>query len=169
MPSARRNDFKIIIAPHETGNSHMEKLVLQFGEGCIRYSTWDKKSVAGDVLLIDNVGMLSSLYKFADVAYIGGGFGNGIHNILEAAVFGIPVFFGPVYKKFREAEELIHWKGAFSIRNSEELISKFNEVMSSPERLTKIREINKRYIDNNKGSTELIIEHLKVNHPELEG
>ena len=158
-------EFKLVIAPHEVSASHIRKLKESFKKWAVSYSEWDKKDTQFNVLIIDHVGMLSSIYKYADIAYIGGGFGKGIHNILEAVVFGIPVFFGPNYKKFREASELVHWKGAFTIKNSYQLIEKFFEVMNDESRLKRIHEVNLRYIDNNKGSTDLIIDHLKVNQP----
>ncbi|HMT28988.1 MAG TPA: glycosyltransferase N-terminal domain-containing protein [Bacteroidia bacterium] len=157
------DDFKIIFVPHEISESKIKKLQDKLNNKAIRYSEWDKKSFNSDILIIDNVGMLISIYKYADVAYVGGGFGSGIHNILEAAVFGVPVFFGPKYKKFREAVELVHWKGAFSVKNEKELIDKFTEITFDPTRLEKIKEINLRYINNHRGATDLIINYLKLN------
>jgi 3-deoxy-D-manno-octulosonic-acid transferase len=158
-----RNEFQLVIVPHEISENRINSLVQKAGTAAIRYSKWDKKTTTYEILVIDNIGMLSSLYKYGEVAYIGGGFGNGIHNILEAVVYGIPVFFGPKYKKFREAKELVHWKSAFSCRNENELTAQFNDVMNNPARLDKIKDINNRYISNNKGSTELIINFLRIN------
>jgi len=157
------DEFKIIFVPHEISDRHINSLIQKLGSKTIRYSEWDKKNTSYDFLIIDNVGMLMSLYKYADVAYVGGGFGKGIHNILEAAVFGIPVFFGPKYKKFREAIELVHWKGAFSVRHERDFNDKFSDIVTDTVRLEKIKEINLRYIDNNKGATDLIINYLKMN------
>lgn len=166
---SNRAEFKFIIAPHETGEQNIRRIEKLFGPAAARYSAWKQNPSEASVLIIDNVGMLSSVYRYGDAAYIGGGFGSGIHNILEAAVFGVPVFFGPKYKKFREAKELIHWKGAFSVKNEKELLSVFDSVMNDPEKQGRIREINTRYILNNKGSTQLIIDYLKINHPWLNG
>ncbi|MBL0342171.1 MAG: 3-deoxy-D-manno-octulosonic acid transferase [Bacteroidetes bacterium] len=157
------DEFKIVFVPHEISEGKIMNLTKKLNKPSIRFSMWDKKSTDAEILIVDNVGMLSSIYKYADVAYIGGGFGKGIHNILEAAVFGIPVFFGPKYKKFREAMELVHWKGVFTIKNERELIDRFQEVTKDPARLKKINEINLRYINNNKGATDLIINYLKMN------
>ncbi len=157
------DEFKIVFVPHEISERHINSLTQKLGSKAIRYSEWDKKNNSYDFLIIDNVGMLMSLYKYADIAYVGGGFGKGIHNILEAAVFGIPVFFGPKFKKFREAVELVHWKGAFTVRHERDFNDKFSEIVTDPARLEKIKEINLRYIDNNKGATELIINYLKMN------
>lgn len=153
----------MIVVPHEINELKIEKLKKRFGNAAIRYSQWDQKATNAQVLIIDNIGMLSALYQYADLAYIGGGFGKGIHNILEAVVYGTPVFFGPNYRKFREADELVHWKGAFSVKNEKELRSRVFEITQEPGRIEKIKEINKRYINNNKGATELIINYLKLN------
>lgn len=156
-------EYKMIVVPHEINELKIEKLKKRFGNAAIRYSQWDQKATNAQVLIIDNIGMLSALYQYADLAYIGGGFGKGIHNILEAVVYGTPVFFGPNYRKFREADELVHWKGAFSVKNEKELRSRVFEITQEPGRIEKIKEINKRYINNNKGATELIINYLKLN------
>lgn len=161
---ALRDGFRLVIAPHETGDKAVKRVMRYFGPGVIRYSQWDHQPTDAKVLIVDSVGMLSSIYRYADVAYIGGGFGSGIHNILEAVVFGIPVFFGPRYHKFREAAELIHWKGGFTVKNATQLAALTTDIMSNPERLAKIRDINRNYIDNNKGSTDLILKYLEINY-----
>lgn len=161
---ACRDGFRLVIAPHETGERAVDRVMRYFGSGAIRYSQWDHQPTDATVMIVDSVGMLSSIYRYADVAYVGGGFGSGIHNILEPAVFGVPLFFGPRYHKFREAEELIHWKGAFSVKNTGQLTALFTEIMSDPKRLDRIREINRNYIDNNRGSTDLILKYLEINY-----
>jgi 3-deoxy-D-manno-octulosonic-acid transferase len=162
-----KDDFKMVIVPHEISESSIRRLLNKAGNRSVKFSELKNNKQDFDILIIDNVGMLSSLYRYADIAYVGGGFGKGIHNILEAAVFGIPVFFGPRFRKFREARELVHWKGAFSIKNEADFSLKFEEVMNEPARLKRIKEINDRYISNNKGSTELIINFLKINLPDI--
>jgi 3-deoxy-D-manno-octulosonic-acid transferase len=159
-----KNEYRIIVAPHEIEEKQITDLAEIAGLKSLRYSQWDKKTTDANILIIDNVGMLSSLYRYADAAFIGGGFNKGIHNILEAAVFGIPVFFGPKYKKFREATELIHWNGAFSVSNEPELKQKFSSIISNPAKLEKIREANLRYVNNNRGATDIIINYLKLNY-----
>jgi 3-deoxy-D-manno-octulosonic-acid transferase len=109
------------------------------------------------VLIIDSVGLLSSLYRYGDVAYIGGGFGVGIHNILEAATFGLPVIFGPNYKKFKEAIDLTSEGGAISISNSEELRQVLNNLMNDENELGKASKICRDYVEKNVGSTKVII------------
>jgi 3-deoxy-D-manno-octulosonic-acid transferase len=111
---------KWIIAPHEINEEHLVQIEQQFAGKTVRYShlkTDPERYAAKQVLLIDNIGMLSSLYQYGVVAYVGGGFGKGIHNGLEAAIWGIPVVFGPVFQKFKEARDLVGHQAAFSIRD----------------------------------------------------
>jgi len=110
-------DLKMIIAPHEVHESNIQRLVRAFSrKNVICFSEADLETVnEADVLVIDSVGMLSSLYQYGTIAYIGGGFGKGIHNILEPATFGLPVFFGPNYQKFKEAVDLIELGGTFQL------------------------------------------------------
>jgi len=107
-----------------------------------------------NVLIIDSIGILSSIYKYGNIAYIGGGFGAGIHNILEAVAFGLPVIFGPNYQKFKEAKDLIALGGAKRISNYQELKS---EIISY---LNFDASIPINYIRNNSGATRSIIEHI---------
>lgn len=108
--------LKLIIAPHEIDEEHLQSIISQLKRPYVRYSQATIENVKEvDCLIIDCFGLLSSIYRYGEIAYIGGGFGVGIHNILEAAVYGIPVIFGPNYKKFQEAVDLIELGGAFSI------------------------------------------------------
>jgi 3-deoxy-D-manno-octulosonic-acid transferase len=162
LVSEQSHAFRFIIVPHETNEASIRKVVQKY-RTAVRYSQWDKK-IPVPVLIIDHVGMLSSLYHYADVSYVGGGFGKGIHNILEAAVFGIPVIFGPNYKKFREANELIRWKGAFSVKDYKGLSLLVSGFTLDDNQLARIKEVNLKYIANNKGATDLIINYLRMNH-----
>jgi len=112
------NNLKWIIAPHEIKKENILRIQKSITRPSVKYSTYkEKQDSNAEVLVIDNIGMLSSLYKYGDIAYIGGGFGKGIHNILEPATFGIPVIFGPNYKKFREACELRKQGGAMPVND----------------------------------------------------
>lgn len=112
----QNNDVKLIIAPHEIHEEHLQSIISKLQRPYVRYTQATTENVSdADCLIIDCFGLLSSVYRYGEVAYIGGGFGVGIHNILEAAVYGIPVIFGPNYKKFQEAVDLIELGGAFSI------------------------------------------------------
>lgn len=115
-------DKKLIIAPHVIDENHLVEIINKLDMPYVRYTKATEENVKNArCLIIDCFGLLSSIYRYGDVAYIGGGFGVGIHNILEAAVYGLPVIFGPKYQKFMEARELIENKGAYSIQNYEEL------------------------------------------------
>ena len=116
-------NYKYIIAPHEM--QHINELKKQ--TNALLFSKANNTNIKkSNVLIIDSIGILSNIYKYGNLAYIGGGFGSGIHNILEATAFGLPVLFGPNYKKFNEATELIKQKGAISISNYKELTSAIN-------------------------------------------
>ncbi|MFM7053873.1 MAG: 3-deoxy-D-manno-octulosonic acid transferase, partial [Bacteroidota bacterium] len=124
------------------------------------YSKWNQTQTNATCVVVDSVGLLSRLYQYADIAYVGGGFGAGIHNILEAAVFGPPVLFGPNYHRFREAVELIKAGGAFSIHNSLSLQQKVTELLSSQSIRERIKTINTEHVKQNAGATQRIMEVL---------
>lgn len=115
------------------------------------------------LLVIDNIGMLSSLYQYGDIAYIGGGFGAGIHNTLEAAAFGVPVIFGPNYKKFKEARDLVALGGSFSIKNETELQSAVAFLVDDDKRYESIKEKVKQYVHEHTSATETIVESINLN------
>lgn len=116
-----------------------------------------------NVLIIDNIGMLSSIYAYADVAYIGGGFGEGIHNVLEAATYGVPVVFGPNYHKFQEAKDLIHSKAAFSVSTLQDLVDAF-DYLQHDENLKEIGRRASGYVQQQAGATEKILSFLADNY-----
>ncbi|MBS1532703.1 MAG: 3-deoxy-D-manno-octulosonic acid transferase [Bacteroidetes bacterium] len=156
--------WKFIIAPHEIKEEKIERLIGILPQNLTaRYSQLDPESYHGhqllqtQVLVIDNIGMLSSLYRYGDVAYIGGGFGAGIHNTLEAAAFGLPVIFGPNYEKFREAKELVAMQLGFSVNDAEELKRVFAELTPDETMLNSMHEAVKRYVEKHKGATEMIM------------
>lgn len=116
------NDLKFIIAPHEIKQSNISYIFQNINKKIIKYSEADTGNIIDKrVLVIDNIGMLSSLYRYADIAFVGGGFDNGIHNLLEAAVFGLPVIFGPNNKKFIEAQDLIRLGAGFEIASIQDM------------------------------------------------
>jgi 3-deoxy-D-manno-octulosonic-acid transferase len=162
------NELKMIFVPHEIHHRHIgeleywliEKVGLKPDEIAV-YSHEKENVREAKVLIIDTIGLLSSVYHYGEMSYIGGGFGNGIHNILEAAVYGMPVFFGPNYKKFREAEELIDAGGAFAISSSEELLNKLNTLLNNKEDMESVSRISKSYVQQKGGATEKILDRLK--------
>ncbi len=149
---------KLIIAPHEIGEIRIQSIEYQFNKlKTARYSEADERTIQdAQVLIIDNIGMLSSLYQYGTIAYIGGGFGKGIHNILEAATVGLPVILGPRYEKFIEAKELIELGGAFSINNVVEL-EKIMLFLNDAKVLKTISQTSKTYVQNRTGATEKIL------------
>lgn len=152
---------KFIIAPHEVSTSNINRIHQLLKKPAISYSKIANTSLSGiDVLIIDSIGILSSLYQYGNVAYIGGGFGVGIHNILEAATFGLPVIFGPNYTKFKEAVDLVKEKGAFSIQNYNELERLLNLLINQKNELKNASEISKIYVEKNVGSTKLILKKV---------
>ena len=157
----RHPEIKLIIAPHEIDEQRIEALESCFTCKTVRYSQADESSVSdAGCLIIDCIGLLSSMYRFGNLAYIGGGFGKGIHNVLEAAVYGIPVLFGPNYHKFKEAKELIACRGAFAVNNEEELSSRMNDFLSYAELLQETGTCAKEYVTGNLGATQKIYERL---------
>ena len=153
--------MRFIIAPHEISASHIDALMQRAGKSAVRFSKTNTKEVAtAEILIIDSIGMLSQLYQYATLAYIGGGFGVGIHNILEASAFGLPVFMGPNYHKFNEAQELIELGGAFEVTKPDELIKKVNKLLSHKEELSHAISVNKTYVINGCGATEIVMKHV---------
>lgn len=157
--------FKLIIAPHEIDETNIQSTIQQFNNSIItRYSQANEQNIkTADVLIIDNIGMLSSLYQYGTIAFIGGGFGKNIHNILEPATFGLPIIFGPKYQNFIEAKELIQLGGAFSISSSEGF-KKTVDLLSKPEALTKAASASKNYVLSNIGATDKILRSIFKDH-----
>jgi 3-deoxy-D-manno-octulosonic-acid transferase len=125
------------------------------------YSQGNEEEIAkADCLIIDCIGLLSSIYRYGNVAYIGGGFGRGIHNVLEAAVYGIPVLFGPNYRKFKEARELITCCGAMSISSESEYVAVLNNYKTYTHLLQENGKSAKDYVIRNLGATNKIYEKI---------
>lgn len=154
-------NIKFIIAPHHTEENRIIELLQLLKKKVVRFSKANMETVSDfQVLIIDNIGMLSSIYKYGNIAYIGGGFGTGIHNILEAAVYGMPIVFGPNYKKFNEAKQLIALKTAFPITNLEDFTRIMKTFLSDENFLASTSEKAKNYVYHNKGATEKIFEFI---------
>ncbi len=152
---------RMIIAPHEVHEENIARLTKLFTVPAIRYSQRHNADLLkARVLIIDGIGMLSALYRYGQVAYIGGGFGKGIHNTLEAATYGMPVIFGPGYRKFKEAVDLIEKGGAFSIENFEAFITLMNEFSKNPEKVDAAGKAAGDYTHSMCGATDLIINEV---------
>jgi len=150
-------EVKLILVPHEVHYAHISEISKLLDGKFVRYSEATAENVkTSNCLVVDVIGILSSIYRYANVAYIGGGFGVGIHNTLEAAVYGIPVVFGPNYQKFREAKELIAVGGAFSISNYVILEAQLDRLFIDKES----GKIAGEYVKENTGATQMIINLL---------
>ncbi len=153
--------LKLIIAPHLINEAHLKQIEGKLKRPFIRYSeAADVKIEDFDCLIIDNFGLLSSIYRYGQIAYIGGGFGAGIHNLPEAAVHGIPVIFGPNYKKFLEARELLKNGGGFTINNEIDLKLILKNFVTSPEDLEVAGEKASEYIYESAGATKRIVDKI---------
>lgn len=157
--------FKMIIAPHEIYAENINRIIKSIsGSKCVvKYSEMNEDhSKVADVLIIDSIGLLSSVYKYGNLGYIGGGFGKGIHNILEAATFGLPIIFGPKYEKFNEAVDLVNNGGAFSVSDYSGLMENLNSLLNDTEKLHNLSEISSGYIKKNKGATKSILKTINI-------
>lgn len=153
-------DIKLIIAPHVVGENHINEIQQLFPEA-ILYSELAENKKESNILIINCIGILSNLYQYCDIAYIGGGFGVGIHNTLEAATFGKPICFGTNYHKFQEAIDLINLKAAYSISNQEELKQVLETLLNNEKIYNQSAEASKDYVKTKIGACKKIIEHLK--------
>ena len=153
-------DIKLIIAPHIVEQSHINEIQELFPKS-ILYSELAENKKESNILIINCIGILSNLYQYCDIAYIGGGFGVGIHNTLEAATFGKPICFGPNYHKFQEAIDLIDLNAAYSINNEEELKAVLSSLLGDKEKYEESAKASKNYVQEKVGACKKIIEHLK--------
>lgn len=165
--NALKLPLKAIIAPHEIHETELVRWEQTLAEKTLRYSEYKasgfnfNKYKNARYLLIDNVGMLSSLYRYGQVAYIGGAFGAGLHNILEAATFGLPIFFGNKnYEKFQEAVDLTQQQGAWAIGDTAEFREKLEEILSNPAAREKSGAINRTYVKSRTGATNAVMDCL---------
>ncbi len=165
----KHRDIKFIFAPHEIGESRVAELMQSAGEHAVRYTevmkieaeeSRNRALSEAQILVVDTIGMLSSLYQYGDFAYIGGGFGVGIHNTLEAATFALPTAFGTNYQRFKEANDMIALGACHSIASSDELEAWFSSLLNDTELYTKASKAAKRYTTNMSGATELITQTI---------
>ena len=156
---------KHIIAPHEIKEATLHRIENTLSKKVIRYTRLNEqmKLEDYDVLIIDTIGMLAYIYKYTDIAYVGGAFGKGLHNILEAATYGKPIVFGPNYLKFKEARDLIIEKGAFSIQNKEEYTQLLASLIGNEYVRQAAGAISKAFTIKNQGATEHVMAYFKMN------
>jgi 3-deoxy-D-manno-octulosonic-acid transferase len=152
-------DWKMIIAPHEVHQAHIQQVKELFSWDGMLYSELQDKPIEDKrVLIIDNIGMLSSLYQYGEIAYVGGGFQKGgIHNVLEPAVFGLPVIFGPIYQKFVEANLLVSKGFAFPVKDSDEAQTLFSNMIPDKPLIASLHQQIKAFVSEQRGATEKIL------------
>lgn len=156
-------EMKLVIAPHVVSDSHLKEIMEKVKRPCVRYTEATEENVSkADCLIIDCYGLLSSIYRYGDISYIGGGFGVGIHNVLEAAVYGIPVIFGPNNKKFREAQHLLEKKGGFEINDYEEFKRLMDRFLTDNSYLQQAGNAAGDYVKNNSGALEKIMKAIRL-------
>ena len=156
-------EMKLIIAPHVVNDSHLKEIESKLQRSCIRYTKASEKNVEqADCLIIDCYGLLSSIYRYGEISYIGGGFGVGIHNVLEAAVYGIPVIFGPNNKKFREAQHLLANKGGFEINGYEDFEQLMNKFLTDEAYLKQSGQAAGDYVKGNAGAMDKIMSNIAL-------
>ncbi len=153
-------DVKLVLVPHEIDEEHLHRIFQIFQGEFVRYTQATPMNIQHTrVLVVDTMGLLSSLYRYADVAYIGGGFGVGIHNTLEAAVYGIPVLFGPNYQRFREAVGLIEAGASRSVSNYDELRDGLDDAFANQETMGAKA---KAFVEAGCGATQSVLQSLKL-------
>jgi 3-deoxy-D-manno-octulosonic-acid transferase len=153
---------KLIIAPHEIHASNIYRICKVIRKKVIKYSEANEQNISDyDVLVIDNVGMLSSIYKYGKAALVGGAFKTGLHNVLEPATHGVPVICGPIYSKFQEATDLVKTGGLFTVQNYVEFETILDRLVLDSEFCKKTGKIAKDYVSSNRGATEKIILYIK--------
>jgi 3-deoxy-D-manno-octulosonic-acid transferase len=153
----KRKDLKLVIAPHVVNEGHLSEIERKLERPALRYSKATPEEAAkADCLIIDCYGLLSSIYRYATVAYVGGGFGVGIHNVPEAAVYGCPVLFGPNNKKFKEAQDLIACHGSYEIHNAADFTDVLTKLLTYDELLRNSGTAAANYIRKNAGARDAI-------------
>ena len=156
-------EMKLIIAPHVVNDGHLKEIESKLQRSCVRYTKATEENVEqADCLIIDCYGLLSSIYRYGEISYIGGGFGVGIHNVLEAAVYGIPVIFGPNNKKFREAQHLLANKGGFEINGYEDFEQLMNKFLADEAYLKQSGQAAGDYVKGNAGAMDKIMKRVTL-------
>jgi len=156
-------NVKFIIAPHNIKAEQIAKLKALITKPTALFSEKENQSLSDQqVFIIDTIGILTKIYSYADIAYVGGGFGNpGIHNILEPATFGIPIVIGPNYSHFAEATALVKLEGCVSIANNKDLLETFDDLIYKPDIRFQKGAICHQFVQQNKGATAIILNHLQ--------
>lgn len=165
ITSKLNDNWKIVFAPHNLNKNEIDSFISKINQSTIKFSDLKTKSTENlskaKVFILDTIGILSKVYSYADITYIGGGFGAGIHNTLEAVTFGNPVVFGPKYKKFQEAVDLIEISGGFTISNQTEFNAIFQQLMDNENFRIEAGNKAKNFVTNSPNSTQIILQYLE--------
>lgn len=154
-------DWKLIIAPHVIGEDHLSYILEKLKMKTVRYTQATEASAAeARCLIIDCFGLLSTIYRYGEIAYVGGGFGVGIHNVPEAAVWGVPVIFGPNNKRFQEAQDLLACKGSFEVTDYESFNSIISRLISDEEFCRQSGQASANYVMSRSGASEKIMQSV---------
>lgn len=154
--------YKIIIAPHDISQKHIDFILELFKNYNTTLLSKYNPIKESDIMIINSIGLLSKIYKYADIGIIGGAFGNGLHNILEPSVFGVPMIFGPKIKRFQEAIDITNLKAAYSIKNQSEFNNKLELLIKNKIARKEKAHLLKQYVLENKGATEKILAIIKT-------
>ena len=154
---------KFVIAPHNIDLNQIESMIKRLEKPFVRYSNYTTETLEDkSVFIVDTIGLLTKIYSYADIAYVGGAMGtSGLHNTLEAATFGLPIVIGKRYQKFPEAKAMLSNGGLMSIRNFESLESSLNMLINDSKKRMESGQKNKAYIEDNQGATTIVITELK--------
>ncbi|HKM94163.1 MAG TPA: glycosyltransferase N-terminal domain-containing protein [Prolixibacteraceae bacterium] len=157
----KNQGIKVVLVPHEIENGNVDRIMQSYGDKAIKYSEATKANLKNkQVLVVDCYGILTSLYQYGQIAVVGGGFGAGIHNVLEPATFGMPIIFGPNYERFREAIDLVNQNSAFPVNNIEEFNTVLYHLLANPSTTEKIATQAAQYVKNNVGATQKILDKV---------
>ncbi|RIV35533.1 3-deoxy-D-manno-octulosonic acid transferase [Flagellimonas lutimaris] len=156
-----KEKMKFVIAPHEIKPAHIEKITSALQKRTILYSEIGSQNLKEfDILVVDTIGLLTKIYSYANIAYVGGGFATGLHNTMEPAVFGIPIIIGPQFEGFKEAKDLVKEGGIIPISSQGSFNNLMSELLDNPVSIKNIGEINSNYINSNRGAANLIMQHI---------
>ncbi|MDO5636614.1 MAG: glycosyltransferase N-terminal domain-containing protein [Myroides sp.] len=157
-------NIKFIIAPHNIKEEEISRLISKINKQVIRFSSYDEKDLTtADVFIIDTIGILTQIYAYADIAYVGGAFKTGLHNILEPATYGTPVVIGPKYEKFQETKDLVALGSCLVVNNTEELSTTFNRLIVDIDYRNKLGTKNRDFILQNKNATKVVMDFIERN------
>ena len=155
------NNEKFIIAPHNINSKEIKDLQNSIHKKIVLFSEKENQNLKeAQVFIIDIIGILTKIYSYADIAYVGGGFETGLHNVLEPATFGVPIIIGPKYNKFKEAVDLVNQGGCFVVYNKEEFNSQLKELFTDTDDRMKKGKITKTFISQNIGATKIILDYI---------